>query len=151
MWQQSMRADDEQIVFLCMELNREDPGTHPVPETHIRRTLDMLRNESNRGRSLVLRLDDKICGYALLITFWSNEIGGEVLYIDELYVSPSHRKKGHSTQLIQNLLGPCTVWPRAWVALELEVTPSNFKARTLYENLGFKAVRNSHLRIRLQH
>ena len=32
-----------------------------------------------------------IRGYAIVIPFWSNEVGGNVLFIDELFVKPPAR------------------------------------------------------------
>jgi hypothetical protein len=68
---------------MCMELNAEDPGPNPVQPQHVRRTLAKLREEPNRGRAVVCDVERRTVGYALLISFWSNELGGEVCNIDE--------------------------------------------------------------------
>ncbi len=31
----------------------------------------------------------QLVGYAILIPYWSNEFGGNLLFIDELFVSPA--------------------------------------------------------------
>ena len=99
---------------------------------------------------MVLDLKGKLCGYALLISFWSNEMGGEVCIMDELYVSASARGQGHASQLIKQLQECSPLWPGKLVAIELEVTPQNAKARALYSKLGFASVKNSHMRVRIQ-
>jgi ribosomal protein S18 acetylase RimI-like enzyme len=131
--------DDKAIVRLCLALNAEDPGPNPVPAEHMQRTLEVLRKEPHRGCATVLEIKGRTCGYALLMAFWSNELGGEICTIDELYVEPEHRGRRHATRLIDDLAagkGPYT--PRI-VALTLETTPNNIRARRLYERLGFRA------------
>jgi GNAT superfamily N-acetyltransferase len=93
-------------------------------------------------------------GYALLCSFWSNELGGEVCIIDELYVVPSARGRGIGTGLVTSLLRRELPWFERAVNVELEVTPGNARARALYERLGFRAYENALMRARrapLQH
>lgn len=139
MWRAALERDDEAIVNLCLALNAEDPGSHPVPAEYMRRTLRELRQTPARGRAVVLELDEHVRGYALLISFWSNERGGEVCTIDELYVQPEQRGHGHATQLLQSLAAQSEPWLEHLVALTLEVTPANVRARRFYERLGFRA------------
>jgi ribosomal protein S18 acetylase RimI-like enzyme len=75
----------------------------------------------------------------LLISFWSNELGGEVCNIDELFVAPEYRGRGVATALLERLAeGEESLWPVRPAALALEVTPQNERARALYERLGFR-------------
>jgi GNAT superfamily N-acetyltransferase len=134
-WRLAGPQDDATIVELCAALHREDPGPLPVPRAYVQRTLRMLRDEPWRGRAVVLQADD-IVGYALLISFWSNELGGEVCTVDELYITEQARHQGFGTSLFE-----CIVTGQLWrpipVALELETTPANGRARSLYERCGF--------------
>jgi ribosomal protein S18 acetylase RimI-like enzyme len=148
MWRDSRPEDDEAIVALCRALYEEDPASKPVPDSHHRRTLAMLRASPVRGRAVVLE-EGGVIGYAILAACWSNELGGEVLILDELYVAPQHRSRGHARALIEALMRGEGPWPGKPVALELEVTPDNARARALYERLGFKVKRNAVLRARL--
>ena len=132
MWRDSRPEDDEAIVALCRALYEEDPASKPVPESHHRRTLAVLRASPVRGRAVVLE-EGGVIGYAILAACWSNELGGEVLIIDELYVVPEHRSFGHARALIEALMRGEGPWPGKPVALELEVTPDNARARALYD------------------
>src|SRR5262245_59233023 len=117
MWRQASPMDDDAIVRMCVTLNDEDPGPDPVPPAHARRTLEVLREEPVRGGALVLEIDGGVFGYALLIAFWSNELGGEVCTIDELYIAPSKRGRGHATRLFEELAAETKLWPSGCVAL----------------------------------
>jgi len=131
--------EDDRIVQMCAAFYVEDPAPYPVPPAHMRRTLAALRDDASRGVAVVLEIDGIVCGYALLISSWSNEKGGRVCTIDEFYVAPAHRGRGHGTALIEQLAANADRWLPGVVALSLEVTPANRRARALYERLGFHA------------
>jgi ribosomal protein S18 acetylase RimI-like enzyme len=137
MWRNATPADDDAIARTSLALYVEDPTPEqPQPtEASVRRTLAALRAEPLRGRAVVLDVGGEVCGHAFLIAFWSNELGGDVCTIDELYVAPHARGAGHATSLIEDLARG-RLYPRA-VALQLEVTPQNVRALALYRRLGF--------------
>lgn len=138
MWRAARADEDDLVVAMCLALNQEDPG-EPVSETQVRRTLAAFRAEPIRGRAVVASVDGSVVGYALLVSFWSNEYGGEICAIDELYVVPSQRNRGISTSLFAAITDDPSLFGRRPVALELEVTPDNTRARALYDRLGFRA------------
>jgi len=139
MWRVATTSDDEGIVSMCMPLNSEDPGPAPVEPEQVRHTLAKLREQSHRGRAVVCDMDGRAVGYALLISVWSNELGGEVCNIDELFVAPEFRGCGLATTLLMRLAdGGHSLWPIKPTALALEVTPKNERAIALYERLGFQ-------------
>jgi len=132
---------------MCLALYAEDPGPEPVPVENMGRTLGALRATPARGRAVVLEIDSRACGYALLIAYWSNELGGDIDIIDEIFVERPFRGRGHATSLIEALSAKTAPFASKVVALALEVTPDNLRARRLYERLGFKG-RNLGLRRR---
>jgi GNAT superfamily N-acetyltransferase len=149
MWRLSQPTDDEAILAMCLELYREDPGPKPVPPEHIQRTLSMFRGEPNRGAAYILELAGKLAGYAFLASFWSNELGGEICTVDEFFVQKEFRGRGHGKNLLERLIArDRSLWPRNAVALDLEVTPDNHRARGFYMGLGFKPAKNTHMRMR---
>ncbi|MCC6993133.1 MAG: GNAT family N-acetyltransferase [Deltaproteobacteria bacterium] len=148
LWRAATPADDDAVVALSLALYVEDPATDPVPAEHTRRTLEALRARPARGQVVVLEVAGAVCGFALLVSVWSNELGGEVCSIDELYVAPSARGGGHGSALLEALARAAPPCPPEAVALALEVTPDNTRARALYQRLGFRG-KNLHLRRRL--
>lgn len=133
---------------MIMGLYAEDPAPAPVTPQQIGRTLDELAARPLRGRVVVWDSGGGPEGYALLCSFWSNELGGEVCIIDELFVQRTERGKGAATALVQGLVIGSWPWFRDAVAVELEVTPGNARARALYERLGFAAYKNALMRRR---
>lgn len=137
MWRPAHPSDDDDIARMCLALNIEDPGPASAPAENMARTLRALREVPSRGRAVVLELNGRVCGYGLLMAFWSNEHGGAVCTIDELYVESAVRGRRHATRLIEHLAAGTDPWVPKTVALTLEVTPHNTRARRLYERLGF--------------
>jgi ribosomal protein S18 acetylase RimI-like enzyme len=136
-WRISQPSEDDLIVGMCLALNREDPGPRPVAIDQIRNTLKELRATPVRGRILVLELDGRVEGYALLVAYWSNELGGEICNIDEIYVRPDRRGRGHGRALVETLVAGNSIWPGHPAAIALEVSPINERALALYSKLGF--------------
>jgi GNAT superfamily N-acetyltransferase len=138
MWRVATAWDDQAIASMCMALYAEDPGPAPVPPERMRETLRRLRTEAHRGRAVVCDIDGHVVGYALLISFWSNEPGGEICVVNELFIAPFYRSRGLATMLFERLAGgEPLLWSSKPAALALEVTPQNGRARAFYERLGF--------------
>lgn len=140
-------SDREAVSGLIEALYKEDPGIKPMSREKIGRTFDYLLERPDRGTIIVLEDGPSIIGYAVLINFWSNEYGGNILFIDELFVAEGFRSHGIASEFLRyladNRYGGC-------VALKLEVTPWNGKARRLYERIGFRPHRNDTLTLDLE-
>jgi ribosomal protein S18 acetylase RimI-like enzyme len=138
MWRNAQPEDDDSVVEMCLQLFSEDPGPLPVAGENMRATLAFLRRDPGRGRAVVLDICGKLSGYALLISFWSNELGGQICEVDELFVAPEYRNRGFGTSLFA-AIERGDLWPAPTSAIVLGVTPDNAAARRLYERLGFAA------------
>lgn len=85
----------------------------------------------------MLEEEGKIVGYLLLAITWSNEAGGIVVWLEELFFKGSFRGKGYGTQVF------------AWVEKEyphakrfrLEAAYNNEKAIALYKRLGYEEMK----------
>jgi GNAT superfamily N-acetyltransferase len=148
-WRLATEQDFEHIIEMNERLNVEDPSeTMPFDRAMMKRTLSEIRVSPIRGAVAVLKLNGQSCGYALLISFWSNELAGETFAIDELYVEPEFRGRGFATQLIQSLAsGDSRIWPRPAAAITVEAYRTNPRAKALYERLGFEASPNHSLKL----
>ena len=136
-------GDYSEFRRMCGALYREDPVDERITERKIARTVQELRENPYKGRIIIFEEDGVIVGYSILILYWSNEYGGNILHIDELYVKPHHREHGVASNFFQYV---SQEFKNQIVALQLEVTPSNKKAMAYYRKLGFKKTRNVHLR-----
>jgi GNAT superfamily N-acetyltransferase len=149
MWQKARLEFYSAISEMCAGLYQEDPSPDVDPQKNIQLTLATFANQPIRGVALVYLDRNVPVAYALLSAFWSNELGGEVCTIDELFTKKEFRSRGIAKDLFAQLSGPSDLWPVNTVALELEVSPINKRSRALYEKMGFSAIKNSLLRKKL--
>lgn len=129
--------DRETYLALCREFYHSPAVLHPVPEEHFARTFDRIRTGSPFVKGYLLEQDGTAAGYALLAVTFSQEAGGEVWWIEELYLRPEFQGKGMGTELFSYLEEHR---PGAVTRFRLELEPGNLDARRLYERLGFSTL-----------
>ncbi len=134
------------IVAMMNALYAEDQPASPVDHARFPRTVEQLVATPERGRIIVFFAEGAIRGYALLIPYWSNEFGGTLLIVDELFVIGAARNRGIARRFFEFVERER---PFDAVALALEVSPANVRARKLYESLGFTQRGNATLAVRL--
>src|SRR3989338_7719007 len=123
-----MKKSEEKIVTQYIKgLFLEDPTPQGMSDEKIKRTIMVFEGEK------------ELLGYAILINFWSNEYGGNIVYVDELFVTKEWRGKGVATNFIQYLVKKKV---NNAVSLFLEVTPQNKGAEELYKRRGFNIHKN---------
>lgn len=134
------------VVAMMHSLYSEDEAATPVDRSNFPRTVEQLLRQPACGRIVLFTDAGALCGYALLIPYWSNEFGGTLLFIDEIFVAEEERSRGIATRFFEFLKRER---PFEAVALALEVSPGNARARKLYESLGFTLRSNSMLTLHL--
>ncbi len=134
--------DQSEVKHLIKLLYADDPHGEAMTDQKIDLTFEMLTRHPDYGTIVVFEQATQIVGYAILINFWSNEYGGNVLTIDELVVVPEYRNRGIGTAFIKYIQSSRFA---NFVALRLEVLPYNTKALQLYTALGFTPVNRHHL------
>lgn len=137
-------ADWEVLQPLMLTLYQEDPSPHPVTPAKIDRTLQESVKHPEKLQLIAFEQTDQpaeehVMGYALLVFYWSNEIGGNVVFIDELLIAPAYRGQGIATQFFTWLEHTFATVASGFA---LETTPANTRARALYEKLGFRPYKN---------
>jgi GNAT superfamily N-acetyltransferase len=128
------RLHELQVLSMMRDLYATDAPDLRVDPEKFPATIDRLLAEPSRGRILLFMRDEAVAGYALLIPYWSNEFSGIVVLIDELLVEKEFRGQGIARSFFTFIEHDR---PFGAVALALEVSPKNEKARGLYESMGF--------------
>ena len=75
-----------------------------------------------------------IAGYSVLAVTFSQEVGGEVWWLEELYIREEFQGQGLGGGFIRYLK---SVRPQQVRRFRLELEPENANARRLYEREGF--------------
>lgn len=114
----------------------QGPGVlSPVPEENFARTFDLLTAGSPFVDGFAVDCKKHLLGSLLISLEWSNEAGGMVVWLEELYVRPEYRGKGIGTALIRHALTEYSGKARRF---RLEAEPANESAIRLYRKLGFR-------------
>ena len=136
----------EDLNDMIMSLYSEDPCSTDMGRGKIEKTVAFLRINPSRGRILLFLASGQITGYSIVVYFWSNEYGGNVLLLDELFIKKEYRGKGVGTGFLNYLIATesaeCT-------AIFLEVIPTNVRALEFYQRAGFKDHKNRFQRLLL--
>lgn len=135
-------ADHAELEAMILALYREDSPGEPMDSSKIRRTVATLAARPERGCVRLIELQGQCIGYLILIHYWSNEYGGDLVAIDELFLRPPWRGRGLGRAVIEQVVQDL---PADAVGVQLEVSPCNTKAAAFYRALGFQPMRNQPL------
>ena len=128
-------ASDRRTVTEMLDEFYHSPAVlHPIPRAHFEKTL----NEAEAGnpcvRLYLIENGGQTAGYALLALTFSNEAGGDVVWLDEIYIRPEFQGKGLGNEFFDFLEKEFASAAR----FRLEVEADNDGAVRLYERRGFR-------------
>jgi len=109
---------------------------YPFDEKLTAENFQKFINEEKYGDCFKILLDDEIAGYIILVKYFSFEFGGEILFLDELYVKPEFQGKSLGKKALE-FVKDYSVENDFKVVL-LEIENHNEKAKKLYEHYGFQ-------------
>ena len=127
-------GDQEIYLRLAREFYATDAVLIHVGEEHLLSTFNELMRSDEYAICYLFELDGETAGYSLLAKTYSQEAGGLVLWIEEIYVSPEFRGCGIGKEFFAFLLQNK---PRDVKRLRLEVERDNEGAVRLYRSFGF--------------
>ncbi|HCR43196.1 MAG TPA: N-acetyltransferase [Ruminococcaceae bacterium] len=128
--------EDKQCYFsMARDFYSSDAVDHEIPEAHFCRSFDEMMRSDNYMAGYIIECEGKAAGYAVLAKTFSQEAGGMVLWIDELYVKPQYRCHGLGHEFFSYLKRNM---PDNIRRVRLEVEDSNVRAAALYKETGFK-------------
>lgn len=129
-------GDEGAFLQMCREFYQANATLHKFSETTARKTFKRIieRHENLWGFLIYDKDSLETIGYSLITSYWCNEEGGNVLIIDEIFILPEYRHKGHAGLFMEWLEQH---FKDIAVSVTLEVLTTNQNAKALYEKEGF--------------
>ena len=130
-----IKSDDKiDFIKMCMDFYNTDGVDHSIPVSNMEKTFNLLMEGLDFAKAYVCEKNSKTAGYILLALTYSNEAGGMVVWIDEIYVKPEFRSQGIGSELIDFVIDK---YKDNAARFRLEITESNMGAKKLYLSKGF--------------
>lgn len=104
----------------------------PVPRAHFENTFDELMKASVYTEGFIFEINNTVAGYGLIAKTYSQEAGGIVIWIEEIYVIKDYRGKGLGSEFIEYVKDNIPA-----KRYRLETEPENIGAQKLYKRHGF--------------
>lgn len=130
-----IKKDDKEIFLeLVTKFYQSDAVLHPIPREYHLTTFEELIRSDVYLNGYIFECENAIAGYAITAKTFSQEAGGIVVWIDEIYILPQYRAKGIGQEFFKYLEDQEQPTIKR---IRLEVEEENLKAISLYRRLGF--------------
>lgn len=129
--------DKELYITMAEEFYNSDAVIHPIPRDHFEKTANEALRSDEYAEIYLLEYEGETAGYGLTARTFSQEAGGQVLWIEELYIRKEFRSKGLGREFFSSLEDKNR---GEIVRLRLEVEADNTRAISLYERLGYEVL-----------
>lgn len=129
------QKDRKIYLDMAKAFYESDAVLHSVDEQNFINTFNELMRSDAYAECYLMETDGHIAGYALLSKTFSQEAGGLVYWIEEIFVLPEFRSMGLGKEFFSFLNNRL---PQNTKRLRLEVEEDNTRAFSLYKKLGFK-------------
>ncbi len=127
-----LHDDKTEYIKMAEDFYNSPAVISPVPKSHFEITFDELMKGSAFTEGFIFDCDEKIAGYGLIAKTFSQEAGGIVIWIEEIYVKEAFRNQGLGSEFIEYIKNNIPA-----KRYRLETEPDNFKAQELYKRHGF--------------
>lgn len=108
---------------------------HPVPEKNHENSWRELMRSGDYMECFFIEEENKVAGFLLLSYTFSQESGGKVCWLEEIFIRPEFRGRGLGKEFFHFI--ESEIEPKV-SRIRLEIEPDNDGARRLYRAMGYK-------------
>lgn len=127
--------DRNDYIEMARGFYSTDAVAFKVGDSHFHDTFDELMRSDIYAEGYIFEKNATAAGYALLAKTFSQEAGGIVVWIEEIYVKPEYRSQGIGGEFFRYVKE--NIFPKV-KRLRLEAERENTGAISLYEKQGFR-------------
>ena len=137
MFRKIQEKDKAFYINTANEFYDSNAVDHKVPCRNIENTFNELMRSNEYAECYIFEKDGEKAGYALLAKTFSQEAGGLVLWIEEIYIREPYRSKGLGREFFNYIEKEKD---GDTVRIRLEVEEKNERAQSLYRQLGYEVL-----------
>ena len=100
-------CDKEIYIEMAEELYHSSAVTHPVPRENFEKAFDHMVNDGTYFDGYIFEDNCETCGFCAVAVSYSQEAGGQVIWIEDFYIRPDFRGKGLGSELFDRI-GRCS-------------------------------------------
>ena len=127
--------NDENLFYDMARLFYDSNVTNNnINDKFLQTTFNNCMNNNPYVRGLFVCIDNEVCGYALLTFSYSNEYGGKIMEIDEIFIIDKYRNNGLANYFLSSILSE---YENSVVYIEVAVKKDNQAAINLCKKFGF--------------
>ena len=134
----AVKSDSEEIIKLILELAKFEKLI-PPNEAGQKRLLDDAFSDSPPFKILLAEQDNKLLGYAFYLFTYSSFEAKKTLYLEDVFISESHRNKGIGKLFLDELIDIAKT--NDCRRMEWAVLDWNINAIKFYEKLGARELK----------
>ena len=127
--------DKDMFISMVTEFFSSEAVLHDIPPSHIIKTYKEVTSDSPYAKAYIFQANNETAGYGLVSFTYSNEAGGLVVWIEELYIRNEFRGYGLGNKFIDFIH---TEYSDTVKRFRLELLKSNVSAERLYLRKGYK-------------
>ena len=129
------REDAAAYIEMATDFYNSPAVLHSIPQNYIENTVKAVLSGTPFADVYMFEENNTVVGYGLLAYTYSQEAGGTVCWLEEIYVRPEARGAGVGAAFIEFVKEAV---PAARYRLEVE--PDNTRVKALYRRHGFAAL-----------
>mgnify|MGYP000862265249 FL=1 len=137
MFRKMQPGDREQYHVLATEFYNTDAILTAPDEALFEASFQEMMRRDTYLEGFILEHEGECAGYAILAKYFSPELGGLLLWVDELYIRPAYRSLGLGSAFLSHVQEKYADRAKR---IRLEVDVDNERAISLYHDLGFEVL-----------
>jgi GNAT superfamily N-acetyltransferase len=128
------KEDKDAFVTMARDFYDSAAVLHNIPLENILNTYNAVVSGSPYVKAYIIEDHGETAGYGLVSLTYSNEAGGLVVWIEELYIIQRFRGLGLGSEFLDFIQGKYSTEAKRF---RLEIAKSNLSVRRLYLKKGF--------------